>query len=71
MDAAEVQWRVNAFWKPSHQTLSHEIARLRQAYGRVWGLAQLTYRGDSLAYDDAKATHLQALLAQGLQRRLD
>lgn len=34
-NAAEVQRRVNEFWKPYHQALSQEIARLKQVHGRV------------------------------------
>jgi len=34
-DAGEVQQRVNEFWKPYHDALTQEIARLRQLHGRV------------------------------------
>jgi N-formylglutamate deformylase len=32
-DAAEVQQRVNEFWRPYHQALSQELARLRDEHG--------------------------------------
>jgi N-formylglutamate deformylase len=34
-DAAEVQQRINDFWRPYHEALSHEITRLLEEYGRV------------------------------------
>lgn len=34
-DAAEMQQRVNDFWRPYHQALTQEIARLHATYGRV------------------------------------
>jgi N-formylglutamate deformylase len=34
-DAAEVQRRVNAFWRPYHAALQQELARLRGQHGRV------------------------------------
>jgi len=34
-DSAEVQQRVNEFWRPYHQALAQEIARLRDQHGRV------------------------------------
>lgn len=34
-DDAEVQQRVNEFWRPYHQALTQEIARLRHEHGRV------------------------------------
>jgi N-formylglutamate deformylase len=34
-DAVEVQRRVNGFWHPYHAALRQELARLREAHGRV------------------------------------
>jgi N-formylglutamate deformylase len=34
-DASEVQQRINEFWRPYHQALSHEIARLLEEHGRA------------------------------------
>jgi len=34
-DAAEVQQRVNDYWRPYHQALAQEIARLLEVHGRV------------------------------------
>ncbi|MEI7037754.1 N-formylglutamate deformylase [Fulvimonas yonginensis] len=34
-DAAEVQRRVNAYWRPYHEALQQELARLRARHGRV------------------------------------
>ena len=34
-DAAEVRVRVNRYWRPYHEALAAELARLRQAHGRV------------------------------------
>ena len=34
-DAAEVQQRINDYWRPYHHTLAQEIARLLEAHGRV------------------------------------
>ena len=34
-DAIEVQQRINEYWQPYHQAISHEIARLRAEHGRV------------------------------------
>jgi N-formylglutamate deformylase len=34
-DAAEIQQRINDYWRPYHQALAHEIARLRERHGRV------------------------------------
>ena len=34
-DAIEVQQRINEYWRPYHQAISHEIARLRAEHGRV------------------------------------
>ena len=34
-DDAQVQQRVNEFWRPYHQALAHEIARLRDQHGHV------------------------------------
>src|SRR6185503_9857186 len=34
-DAAEVQQRVNDYWRPYHQALAQEIARLLDTHGRV------------------------------------
>lgn len=33
--AAEIQQRINAYWRPYHQGLAQEVARLREAHGRV------------------------------------
>jgi N-formylglutamate deformylase len=35
VDAAEVQQRVNDYWRPYHQALADELARLHAAHGRV------------------------------------
>jgi N-formylglutamate deformylase len=34
-DAAEVQQRINDYWQPYHQALTHELARLHAEHGRV------------------------------------
>jgi N-formylglutamate deformylase len=34
-DAAEIAQRIDTYWRPYHQTLQAEIARLRSAHGRV------------------------------------
>lgn len=34
-DAAEVRVRVNRYWRPYHDALAGELARLRQVHGRV------------------------------------
>ena len=34
-DAAEVQQRINDYWQPYHQAITHELARLRAEYGRA------------------------------------
>lgn len=34
-DAAEIQQRINAYWRPYHQALQQELARLHAAHGRV------------------------------------
>ena len=34
-DASEVQQRINEFWRPYHQALSREIARLLEEHGRA------------------------------------
>ncbi|TBR39948.1 MULTISPECIES: N-formylglutamate deformylase [Dyella] len=34
-DEAEVQQRINDYWKPYHQALAQEVARLRREHGRV------------------------------------
>ncbi|KRE89718.1 N-formylglutamate deformylase [Frateuria sp. Soil773] len=34
-DADEIQRRVNAFWRPYHEALQQELARLRSLHGRV------------------------------------
>lgn len=34
-DAAEIQRRVEAYWRPYHQALQQELARLRARHGRV------------------------------------
>jgi N-formylglutamate deformylase len=34
-DAAEVRVRVNRYWRPYHEALAAELARLRQAHGRA------------------------------------
>jgi N-formylglutamate deformylase len=35
LDAAEVQQRVDDYWRPYHQALADELARLHAAHGRV------------------------------------
>lgn len=35
IDAAEVQQRVDRYWRPYHQALADELARLHAAHGRV------------------------------------
>jgi len=34
-DSAEIQRRINEFWRPYHQALAQELARLRAEHGRV------------------------------------
>jgi N-formylglutamate deformylase len=34
-DDAEIQQRINEFWRPYHEALSHELARLLDEHGRV------------------------------------
>lgn len=34
-DAAEVQQRINDYWQPYHQAITHELARLHAEHGRV------------------------------------
>jgi N-formylglutamate deformylase len=34
-DGAEIQQRINEFWRPYHQALSQELARLLEEHGRV------------------------------------
>src|SRR5690348_17142072 len=34
-DAAEIQRRIDAYWRPYHQALQQELARLRALHGRV------------------------------------
>jgi len=34
-DEAEIQQRINEFWRPYHQALSHELARLLDEHGRA------------------------------------
>lgn len=33
--AAEVQQRINGYWQPYHQAITHELARLRAEHGRA------------------------------------
>ncbi|MFC4762474.1 N-formylglutamate deformylase [Dyella koreensis] len=80
-DVAEVQRRVNEFWKPYHQAISQEIARLKQAHGRVvvWeghsirSRVPMLFEGQlpDLNLGTADGASCDEALQQGLRDRLE
>lgn len=80
-DAAEVQQRVNEFWRPYHQALSQELARLRDEHG--WAVlweghsirSQVPMLFDGRLPDfnlgTAGGASCSAVLQQRLQQRLE
>ena len=80
-DAAEVQQRVNDFWRPYHQALSQELARLRDEHGwavlweghSIRSQVPMLFDGrlPDLNLGTAGGASCGAVLQQRLQQRLE